>query len=152
MHSLGPMVSQSTRIRAVSVSSVRVFAEGRRTKSFGIVILDEAHTRFFTPPSQPSAALLTWDRARSNLTCHERATSSDTPNHSVSVDRRGFRGVRLSLFLCGGSDRLDDCGGGLDGLCRTILALGRVHQRGPKTERLKLGPAVTQRRPYRGFP
>ena len=93
------------------------------------------------PPSPVpfQAFILTCDRVRSNLARHERATSSDTPNHSVSVDRRGFRGVRLPLFLCGGSARLDHCGGGLNGLCRTILALGRVHQC-PETGQLKLMP------------
>src|SRR4029077_8795106 len=67
--------------------------------------------------------ILTWERARSNL-AHGRAPSRDTLNHSVSVDRRGLRGVRLPLFLCGGSDRLDDCGGGHNELCWTILAMG----------------------------
>ena len=57
---------------------------------------------------------MTWDRARSNLVRHG-PTSSDTPNHSVSVDRRGFRGVRLPLFLCGGSERLITVAAGLMG-------------------------------------
>ncbi len=91
------------------------------------------------------AFILTCDRSRSNLARHERATSSDTPNHCVSVDRRGFRGVRLPLFLCGGSERLDHCGGRFNGLCWTILALGRVHQPGPETGELKLCPKARSR-------
>jgi hypothetical protein len=43
---------------------------------------------------------LTWERARSN-SAQGRAPSHDTLNHSVSVDGRGLRGVRLPLFLCG---------------------------------------------------
>jgi hypothetical protein len=87
---------------------------------------------------------LTCVRARS-MARHERATSSDTPNHSVSVDRRGFRGVRLPLFLCGGSERLDYCGGRFNGLCRTILALGRVHQPGSETGQLNANAPTCRR-------
>jgi hypothetical protein len=65
------------------------------------------------------AFILTCDRSRSNLARHERATSSDT--------------------------WLDHCGGRFNGLCWTILALGRVHQPGPETGELKLCPKARSR-------
>jgi len=74
--------------------------------------------------------------AKKRIEAIGRAPSHDTLNHSVRVDRRGLRGVRLPLFLCGGSERLDHCGGRFNGLCWTILALGQVHQR-PETGQLK---------------
>ena len=85
----------------------------------------------------PARELLSARRSRSSDRCIRRVLQSPALSRE-HLDRRGFRGVRLPLFLCGGSERLDHCGGRFNGLCWTILALGRVHQSGPETGELKL--------------